>query len=533
MQGKYGLALIGNDSLKAYELIVYKDKQNILIRAKLQAAFTYTLHKDNFASFSDDQSQMYFVRFDNAKDYTDFCAELERRKVKVVENKEKSGELDGNKEDEVPETQGQQQEQPHIDNVVKTDKVDGDQSDSSGNQMKANILSRMAKMGQPIFPVPTQTSMSDYADSDSDASNISRKSRKSKRVEKPPVASNKPEPSKLKQLNLVSTSSPLHIANSNSQYLPNSNVQMVPLQSALPQYQAQPGQMVLSQIMSPTVDPLNLLLAENRTHNCEIRMNISQLSNKMDEVLKKIEHGEKESAEERLLRTKVKALELKAANLTKELEESINANIEVQKKVLESKRSDPGNWEEELKEKDRVLQKQSQRIEELERQLRESKMKNISLENENEGFKRSEVLAGDISVSLEGSDFGPDDFEKIYNENKDNETFLKTVYQTLFQELYKFKQKSGKIEEAKANNAKVKHFTEKLEAVMQDFQQYIYKHFDSTNNTFPADFLTKLLPKSTKTAANYLVKEFEKDFKINQEDSVVFKPEGTVSELSD
>lgn len=502
--------MIGNDSTKAYELIIYKDKQNILTRAKLQPTFTYSLLRDNFASFFDDQNQNWSVLFDNARDYTEFCAELEKRNVKVVENFQK---LEQDTKTEPVETKT---ESSHVE----------DHSDSSGAQMKANILSRMAKMGQPILPMPTQNVASDYADSDSDLSNNSRKSRKAKQPEKPPIVSTKPDLNKPKQLPLAPASSS------------TMNVQMVPVQNMLPQYQ---GQMILSHqaLVSPTVDPLNLLLAENRTHNCEIRMNLSNLSNKVDEVLKKIEQSDKESAEEKLLRAKVQALELKVASLMTELQETVNTNIDLQRKLLDSKNLDVINdnnvIEASLKEKNDVILQQNRKIADLEEQVKKREANLKLLEEENESFKRNQMLVNDISVRLENDNFELDEFDRIYSENMDNEIFLKNLYKSLFKQIDKLKKKHNVIQnvDAKTNNAKVENFIEKLNSVLQDFEQYILKHVDSTNNTFPSDFVTKLLPKSIRTATNYLIKEFEKDFKVSDDTSDVFRPDGVVSELSD
>lgn len=490
--------MIGNDATNAYELIVYKDKQNILTRAKLQPTFTYSLLRDNFASFSDDHNQNWSVLFDNARDYTEFCAELEKRNVKIVENIQK---LEQDTKAEPVETK------------TESSHVEEDHSDSSGAQMKANILSRMAKMGQSILPITTQSGVSD---SDSDLSNNSRKSRKTKRPEKPPIVSTKPDLNKPKQLPLAPVPSS------------SANVQMV-----LPQYQ---GQMILSHqaLVSPTVDPLNLLLAENRTHNCEIRMNLSNLSNKVDEVLKKIEQCDRESAEEKLLRAKVQALELKVASLMKELEETINSNIDLQRKLMDSKNSDVTN-DSLMKEKNDVIQQQNRKIADLEDQAKEREAYLKLLEEENEQFKRNQMIVNDISVRLENDNFELAEFDKIYSENKDNEIFLKNLYKSLFKQINELKKKHHVTQgvDAKTNNAKVENFIEKLNSVLQDFEQYILKHVDSTNNTFPSDFITKLLPKSIRTATNYLVREFEKDFKVSDETSGIFRPDGAVSELSD
>lgn len=498
------MALIGNDSQKAYEIIVYKDRQNILTKAKLDAPFTYTLHRDSFASFFDDQKQNWFVLFENAKDYTEFSRELEKRNIKIVENLKKPDEA-------------MKQNPPKIES-----KHDEGQSDSSETQMKANILSRMAKMGQPILPVSKAAGVSDYADSESDDSNISRKSRKTKRTEKPPIASGKPEIPKPKQLPVTRPS---------TQSLPSAAAEIVPVQSTLSHYVVQPGQMILNHNMvSPTVDPLNVLLAENRTHNCEVRMNLSQLSNKVDEVLRKMDNDKGETAEEKMLRAKVKALELKVANLTAELEEAMNCNAELEQKIMDSRNSSVVN-NVHLERRDEFIQKQNQILEVLEEKLQEKDFHISVLKEQNASYRESKLLAKGVVNMLENNGLLMEDFKKVYDEHKDDEMFLKCLYEDLYQQIVILKQSENQGDE-QSTSVKVKSFTEKLNIVMQDFQQYIVKHFDSSSNTFPEEFITKLLPKSIRTATNYLIRELENEFVVSNS-TAELKNEASVSELSD
>lgn len=508
------MALIGNDEHKSYELIIYKDKQNILTRAKLQPTFSYMLLRDNYSSFYDDQNQNWSVLYDNAKDYTEFCAELEKRNVTIVESFKKSDNTSAS-----PKKQSEDTKmigiQAAVENVGKKD--DGDHSDSSEAQMKANILSRMAKMGQAILPATAAAAAqgglsSDCADSDSDISSISRKSRKTKRVEKPPISTNKPELSRvIKPLPVNST------ANSQQRLSDMSSLhQVVPMQNAFPQSNTLNNQ----PLVSPVFDPMNLLLAENRTHNCEVRMNLNQLSSKMDAVLKRIEQNDKDTAEENLLRTKVKTLELKVTNLSNELEKALNDNVILQEKISGRKSGDNVD----LREKEAVIQQKNERIEQLEKELREKQACINSLEDESKNFKSYKLFVKDGIECLEKNNF--DELEKICNKYN-SDALLGSFFQSLCKELVKLKSKQNSNNEnsdVETHNVKIKKFTEKLNAVMQDFQQYITKHFDASNNTFPPDFISNLLPKSTRTATNYLIKEFEKDFKVSDENASVFKP---------
>lgn len=450
MQGNYGLALIGNDQFKTYELIVYKDKQNILIRAKLQPTFTYNLLRDNYASFFDDQQNNWSVRYDNAKDYTEFYTELEKRNVKIVEYHKTETNDNETTTDEI-------QIKP-----AENANVDDNQSDSSGAQIKANILSRMAKMGQAIIPVATQSSLSDCADSDSDISSISKPLPKSKHAEKSPVKSEKSE---LKQLPLTNFQS----------------TEIVPMQQ---------------QFASPTVDPFNLFLAENRTHNCEIRMNLNQLSSKMDVVLKRLEQNDRDVAEENLLRTQMKALELKVANLTRELQEALNTNVDLQKKLLESKTKD----------------------EQFEKQIHEKQIYIKALEEDNARFKIYKTFVIEVTNC---SDFHS--IKEVCRKYERKDVILGQFCQFIYKKLIE--------NDGVEQNIKVKYFIDKLNGAMQSFQNHIVKQIDLGNNTVPSDFVSKALPESTRNVTNYLIKEFEKNFKT--EDTSVLKFDLDLSEFAD
>uniref|UniRef100_A0A1Y1NBX1 Uncharacterized protein n=1 Tax=Photinus pyralis TaxID=7054 RepID=A0A1Y1NBX1_PHOPY len=214
-QGKCGIAIIGIETLNAYELILYKSKQDIISRSKLNVDFRFKIQTNNFANFSDDRQEHWSVHFDNG-DLDIFTTHLETYNV-------------------------------HITQPV----VDKPESESDTSTTKASILTRMAKMGQSILPSSPKT-----ADSESDDTNtiLKRTKRKSKHV----------------SANVEHTSD---VALVNSHPLPQQAVANQFLQ------------------VSQTPDMFNIFLAENRTHNCEMRMNMLQLSNKLDKIMEGVVNG--------------------------------------------------------------------------------------------------------------------------------------------------------------------------------------------------------------------------------------------------
>ena len=136
-QGKCGIAIIGNQTLNVYELIIYKSKHEVISRTKLKKEFIFQIQNNNFASFIDDQQQQWSIHFEQ-NELNHFISELESQNVEVSHTK---------------------QNKPSLDNSHENDS-----SDTS--TAKANILSRMAKMGQAILPNSPKTVDSESDDTD-------------------------------------------------------------------------------------------------------------------------------------------------------------------------------------------------------------------------------------------------------------------------------------------------------------------------------------------------------------------------------
>lgn len=510
-EGTFGIALIGIESTKAYEIIIYKDKQNIITRAKL--AQTFHLTRNNIAlSFYDESKQGLLIRFTGDTDLQEFASELEKVGAKVIES--------------IPTNTSKTNVEKPVKKDEHEEKDSEIHSDSSGAAIKANILSRMAKMGQQILPASTiKNSVSDLSDSDSESSNKTQKtSRKSKR----PIPDNFPP----KHPEKPNTLQPGSVATLSVEPVQNNNTSVVPSKNFMPHIQTYSA-------ISPSLDPFNILLSENRTQNTEIRMNLSQMSSKMDEILWKINHSETSASEEKLLKAKIMALELKVGNLTKELQESIETNVDLERKIMELKaKPTDKNCDSSL-----LLLERNKELEELKGELKIKESAIAKLENEKIDFERftnnfETIFVNSDAVSLK-------DFETFYDENKSNTLFLKSIYTSMLKTISEERNEIKSLEnsnttardEQNVNQAKINSVNGKIESVMQELYDNILTYYDEEHSSIPKDYITKMLPKNIKAATNYIKQECVKEFSNNSSNSNIknasSKLQTKVSEFSD
>lgn len=448
--GTYGLALIHGADCR--EIMIYKDKQNILTRAKLLPAFIFTLQANNFSTFYDDNKQNWSVRFNTSSESEEFLNELKKIGIQIVKDFKESQQ---NTEDQCSSK----------DEVVDASAI----PDNSQAALKADILTRMAKMGQPILPTMKTGISDDVSDSDSDVVKNKKLSKKFKRPgDKQPQILEKPA-----------------VLEPYSDVQQHSVTSVIPIQTTVPQA-------VNFSAITPSFDPLNILLAENRTQNTEIRINLSHLSNKLDEVLWKI--NQSDGSEERLLKSKLKAMELKVANLYKELEEAVNDNISLQEKVAALKDNKCNRSLEDL------LQQKNVEIEQLKKELAD---KDSALAKREEFKKFSFDLCTDLNtIHLV-------DFESFYEKHKDNKEFLKEVYISMLKKLV---DQNTKICFFEQNTNKINvNIDSKIDSVFAELYSHILKHFDASSGTMPADFILNGLQRNLKTTANYIKQEYKKE----------------------
>lgn len=418
-QGKCGLALIGNESVHIYQLLLYKQKNDIISTSKVYNIFQFIMQKDNYASFCDDQKHNWTVRFNSESDMNEFVRALESKGVKIINNikkveKVKAKEIDVQKIDLFKET-------TVTDNPEASKHIDSDnQSDSSSSNAKANILSRMAKMGQRIL-LPN-TSISDGTDSDTekDKSLNNKVNRKSKRITPVPavpstnVSSEPPiqETSMVPNTAVTAVTAPVRQATTtqqyaliNGQYVPIVQPHYLPVstdiapvcQAVIPAAEAVSSPVLYTPTAQLTSDQLNMYFVENRTHNSEVRMNIMRLTNKMEEMMDKVNKLDVNSTkttsnvsnndilkENEILKSNICMLEKNISEFKqheckiKNQEELVERETvllkekEEQNKLLEQYRQKENEYLKKVEELQLQLNEQSQMIQNLEESLQKS-----------------------------------------------------------------------------------------------------------------------------------------------------------------
>ncbi|XP_044258420.1 uncharacterized protein LOC123007281 [Tribolium madens] len=305
--GKHGLAVIGSTAQNSYEIILYKEQRNVIMRAKISARFEVNLKKDEFASLYDNMQENWLIKFNNNDD----C-------MAVMNVIEKFGGVVN----------------PIVPNVPASEKQDLKNTEELAtpeNKAKADILSRIAKMGQSILP-----------SKDLDTDNESVESTDYT------VSSCAPKPSFKENQHVSSTSAVIQ---------PSQQIQNVP------------NTFVMSHPM--VYDPLNLFYAENRAHNSEVRINLSQISDKLNQIISLVD-SDKSNDNSNNLKSKLKVLELRNENLLRELGSSQeeNAKLKLQLKEYHSSVKD----EEQSKLELRLLEEQEAvKIEKLDKEIRTHK----------------------------------------------------------------------------------------------------------------------------------------------------------------
>ncbi|XP_060526644.1 uncharacterized protein LOC132702177 [Cylas formicarius] len=172
--GKHIIAIIGCPLKNVFEAIIYKEKNNILLRRLLNETCQWHKYPNNFVSFYHNDNQFWTLSFDHTHDRDGFLGEVSKHNCPVVD-----------KSTTVPSEPSQPQLVGNNGN-----------SDSELSKTKADILSRITKMGQQILPESAlqQTTGTEYSDSETEDLPIKkpvttpRKSKRSSHQEKLDVA---------------------------------------------------------------------------------------------------------------------------------------------------------------------------------------------------------------------------------------------------------------------------------------------------------------------------------------------------------
>lgn len=280
-QGKIGLAILRNIEDDRLRLILYRSKNNVLSTCTLKDD-TVIYRNNLYLQFHDDLQLFWSILFQQ-EDLNEVLTFI-GSSVKTQEAQQQQSEPVTNDRPSTPKSKHSDQ------------KFDENSSDERLKETKANILSRMAKMGQPLpkfhASQSTNTDISDSSDTEV----------KAKVLQKPTVAARKPKVQSL-----------VPVAASNMHLVPSNNFQFVPASNA-------------ANLAVADSQYMNVLLAENRTQNSELRMNISKLETKIEKVLDKIEVLNSRSGDEKhdnkedeILALEEKILELKKENRAQKL----------------------------------------------------------------------------------------------------------------------------------------------------------------------------------------------------------------------
>lgn len=352
--GRCGFALVGHEQTRLYQLLIYKQKNNIISTTNITPAFAFIKQKNNYITINDDKKHTWTIHFHNETDLNEFSKVMsDKCMCKVVleeQNKPKEQKKPTEKPAKTENTQSQNttsvectktddkkllREKPKISpktiplepNLKVEDKPEEEEkpenkatetnvascprrtvgegecpqrndsdTDSSGTQQnKADILSRVAKMGKKIIKPQAASDSSDIDEANkqdlknSKRSNTSHGTGDTKQVDVSSLAQNTQT---CNNLHSIPSFIPIIADHQLLQFRPQLNQQiMVPYPDAT------------SPLVYPSphlpVEQLSLFFAESRTHSSEMRMNLMRLQSGVDEVLnciKKSDSGKYENS---------------------------------------------------------------------------------------------------------------------------------------------------------------------------------------------------------------------------------------------
>lgn len=282
--GKYGLAIVGNNEQTIFEIIIYKDNQNIILRVKLTANSKVIMQDNVFATIVDDKKQYWSTRFTSSEDLQGFVSALEARKFKVIKPTTENNETVSKKTD-IP------------DKTADKISFSGGDEPKSGNlsnedaETKANILSRIVKMGQQAFPMPQNESTNVEEPVKSESLLLEVDLNKESKV-----------PTTITKTNFHN-----QLPQSPTENLVNIAHEVMPVSSNFNNYSN-------NEMLSMQCN-MQAFFSEHRMHNAETRMNLCQMSSKLDSVMKDFQSLK--SVEHEILKNKVDMLEAKLSSLSK------------------------------------------------------------------------------------------------------------------------------------------------------------------------------------------------------------------------
>ena len=270
LNGKYGFALIG-DTEKIFSLILYKDKENILLNLDLSEDFKF-MCREKVLSFYDDNGT-WETHFETIGDINEFISSCDIRRVLVLRKS-------------VIDLPSYDTKMEKNDKNVPPDVLNSNAPpDVLNSNAKADILSRITKMGQSILPKVMSTS--NVTNSGSESSIRGASTINESRTKK--NSKNDVEDTAETVLNLTPSSCTL-----TSTDVPSVQPVTSPIvRQTMQPFVMKPGQPIPihttypSQNITTVHDPLGVYFSENRSYNSEMRINLSTVNSKLDLILGK------------------------------------------------------------------------------------------------------------------------------------------------------------------------------------------------------------------------------------------------------
>lgn len=371
--GKHGLGLIGSADLKTQELIAYKSKDSVILRAKVSEKFLFFIQKDNFSSFHDNDLQNWLVKFEN-NDQIEFSNVIKSYGGRVIDSTKESAAI-------IPKNT--ETDKPKPDLLPKPQNLGTGDQESDSSEKRTNILNRISKLGQQtvLRPISTASDASDHEEITK-----SRKHRKAKKGTS--------EKAKIKEENRQLEQLPIE-----------GHQQLVRNELALNNLVGVPS---TSYPMWVTHQPdiSNYLL----TQNLDLKQTLATISSKLDSI-----NNPKPSNDNSTLVSKLKALEVKAENLEATAECYKQKYEELEVKYLDLLNKDNNR----LLESSLLITNLEGQISTLKLQLEVANEGVTELKKQSDVYENAQIMLKEYEETIEDQKVRLTELEQFYEQNKD------------------------------------------------------------------------------------------------------------------
>uniref|UniRef100_A0A674JMM2 FK506-binding protein 15-like domain-containing protein n=1 Tax=Terrapene triunguis TaxID=2587831 RepID=A0A674JMM2_9SAUR len=252
---------------------------------------------------------------------------------------------------------------------------------------KAKLISRMAKMGQPMLPFLAGTAGTQLDSSDSEievrtaqpvSSSPKRPFLQPAHAVLPQLTTQVPQPSvsglQVPSAALMPATLQPHSAlpGSAQSFQPYAEMAYAYSQTAAASQLQPVGQMYPSPFQAPS-DVTSFLMTEARQHNTEIRMAVSKVADKMDHLAAKVEELQKQNTSNNLLLPGISSVTMETAMIMSNIQRIIQENERLKQEIFE---------------KSSRIEEQNEKIGELiERNQRYVEQSNLLMEQRNNSLQ--------------------------------------------------------------------------------------------------------------------------------------------------